>query len=311
MLGLVLNINSQIPTDSLIGYWPFNGNTIDESGNGNDGTVYGAALTVDRFGNVNSAYSFDGTNDYISANSEVPISNQARSISVWFNTTSSSGSNGWYVNTLTSWGAPSNNNLCAVSVYKAKLMFGAFGSSYDVYTEQIVNDSIWHHTVITYDGSILKLFLDTVEVASESRNLNTDSSSFYIGRRVGQDNQFMDGLIDDIRIYNRALTSEEVVLLFNEGAITGINPPDNLYTLKVYPNPAKDVIFIHIDKNYSLIADYTIKIINSQGQSIFESNITEQIFEVDVSTFGHTGLYIIQIIDNTSQIIDIRKVILE
>ena len=311
MFGLCLNLSAQIPTDSLVGYWPFNGNANDESGNGNDGTVYGATLTVDRFGNVNSAYSFDGTNDYILANPILPISNQDRSISVWFNTTSGSGSNGWYVNTMTSWGSPSDNNLCSAAVYKAELMFNAFGVSYSVYTGQIVNDSNWHNTVITYDGLLLKVFLDTLEVASESRNLNTVNSSFYIGRRVGQDNQFMDGLIDDIRIYNRALTSEEVNLLYNEGTITGINTPDNLSTLKVYPNPAKDVIFIHLDKNYSSLADYTIKIINSQGQSIFESNINKQLFEVDVSKFGHMGLYIIQIIDNTSQIIDIRKVVLE
>jgi len=52
-------------TDGLVAYYPFNGNANDESGNGNDGTVTGAALTADRFGNPNSAYSFDGINDII------------------------------------------------------------------------------------------------------------------------------------------------------------------------------------------------------------------------------------------------------
>ena len=51
--------------DGLVAYYPFNGNANDESGNGNDGTVIGATLTADRSGNPDSAYSFNGVNDYI------------------------------------------------------------------------------------------------------------------------------------------------------------------------------------------------------------------------------------------------------
>jgi len=53
-------------TDSLIAYYPFNGNANDESGNGNSGAVYGATLTDDRFGNGNSAYLFDGISNFLS-----------------------------------------------------------------------------------------------------------------------------------------------------------------------------------------------------------------------------------------------------
>jgi hypothetical protein len=63
---LTAQIPSYVPTNGLVGYWPFNGNANDISGNGNNGTVNGATLTTDRFGNTNSAYSFDG-NDWISA----------------------------------------------------------------------------------------------------------------------------------------------------------------------------------------------------------------------------------------------------
>ena len=57
---------SQIPTASLVGYYPFTGNANDLSGNSLHGTVSGATLTTDRFGNANSAYIFDGSNDVIS-----------------------------------------------------------------------------------------------------------------------------------------------------------------------------------------------------------------------------------------------------
>lgn len=80
---------------------------------------------------------------------------------------------------------------------------------------------------------------------------------------------------------------------------------------KVYANPAKDVIYIHTGSNYEKMTDYKMIIINSIGSVIFESNITQQLFELDVSEFGQTGLYFIQIIDNTSQIVDVKKIILD
>ena len=70
VFGTLLNINAQIPTTGLVAYYPFNGNANDESGNGNDGIVQGATLTADKFSNQESAYQFDGENDYI----ELPLS---------------------------------------------------------------------------------------------------------------------------------------------------------------------------------------------------------------------------------------------
>ena len=58
-------VPNYVPTDSLVGWWPFSGNANDLSGNGNNGIVNGASLTTDRFGNSNSAYNFDGVNDFI------------------------------------------------------------------------------------------------------------------------------------------------------------------------------------------------------------------------------------------------------
>jgi hypothetical protein len=70
-----------------VGWWPFNGNANDESGNGNNGFVSGATLTADRFGTTNKAYSFDEINDYIIANSLTSYISDILSISLWVNTT--------------------------------------------------------------------------------------------------------------------------------------------------------------------------------------------------------------------------------
>jgi hypothetical protein len=82
-------------------------------------------------------------------------------------------------------------------------------------------------------------------------------------------------------------------------------------TIRVYPNPTKDVVFIHTGDHYGSLSDYFVKIVNALGEQVFESAFTEQIFEINLSLFGQTGLYFIQVIDQTNQVIDIRKIILE
>ena len=90
ILGLVLitsaQVPSYVPTNGLVGWWPFNGNANDDSGNNNNGTVNGATLTTDRFGNTNSAYQFNGVsnNIIVTSNSTFDInSGQSITISCW------------------------------------------------------------------------------------------------------------------------------------------------------------------------------------------------------------------------------------
>lgn len=72
IIGFAIISNAQVPnyvpTIGLDGWWPFTGNANDQSGNNNNGTVNGATLTSDRFGNVGQAYVFDGINDNVSLN---------------------------------------------------------------------------------------------------------------------------------------------------------------------------------------------------------------------------------------------------
>ena len=74
-------VPNYVPSNGLVGWWGFNGNANDASVNTNDGTVNGATLTTDRFGNASSAYDFDGLDDRI----EVPNSNSLNPANVTFN----------------------------------------------------------------------------------------------------------------------------------------------------------------------------------------------------------------------------------
>jgi hypothetical protein len=93
-------LSGGIPTSGLIAWYPFNGNANDESGNGNNGSNYGATLTADRFGNANKAYSFNGSTDYISIPLSIPAVTEAFdgfTISGWINL-NTLGSNSEFVN---------------------------------------------------------------------------------------------------------------------------------------------------------------------------------------------------------------------
>jgi hypothetical protein len=92
--------------------------------------------------------------------------------------------------------------------------------------------------------------------------------------------------------------------------ITGINPPNNSNTIKVFPNPAGS--FITIDYgNFALMSGYQLRIENSLGQQVFQTNITQQTDSLSLSTWGGNGLYFVHIVDPQGNTIDIRKIVLQ
>ena len=86
-IGISQDLPSYVPTDGLVAFYPFNGNANDASGNGKNGTVDGADLTEDRFGNENSAYNFNGDNSIINLpelDSNIGTPGAITSYSMWF-----------------------------------------------------------------------------------------------------------------------------------------------------------------------------------------------------------------------------------
>jgi len=361
--------------EGLVAYYPFNGNANDESGNNLHGTVDSATLISDRFGIPNSSYSFNKSNITVQDNDLLDFTNQF-SLCVWYKSDSVSTYLGQGImGKLREEGGgrygiqlANPGDLYGVQPDFPKIIFGInnsqSGGNCHYHSDGLLIG--WHFVVGTYDGQNIKLYFDgdLVDTQPTSVILPVDNTPLYIGRESGgidspvpsgETIRFFFGEIDDVRIFNRPISQDEISLLYYENkcfeivydttyitindtitteifdttfvtvydsiavtdtliidvTITGINPPDNLNTIKIYPNPAKDLIFIHSGNKYENMTDYSIKIINTTGITIFESNVTQQLFEIDVSDFGQTGLYFIQIIDNSSQIIDVRKIILE
>jgi len=197
-------IPSYVPSNGLVGWWPFNGNANDESGNGNNGTVNGATLTVDRFGVADKAYSFDGVNDYI----EVLNSPQLNSVnnftlsiwvffndwnqssSVWFATIEKQGQYSLQLIRLTS----NTANLSGITVP--------------------VSSNSWNSYTLSFENNIVKVYANGTLQGSNNNSFTSTTSPLVFGIDPGGQLEFLNGSLDDIGIWNRALTECEIKDLY-------------------------------------------------------------------------------------------------
>jgi hypothetical protein len=214
------------PMDSLVAYFPFNGNANDQSGNGNDGIVSGSTLINDRFNNENSAYSFDGIDDYINIGNDVkpdfPIT-----ISYWLkvseNTQFGNIFRSDYVNDVSySYGFTLSfrgDGSLATHIYNG---FSDLNNRRSTYSELglIESDQWYNFTTIFHSHNNAELYLDGVQLNTTMEGLGSgmlySSSNGGIGDRSGDN--FFNGVLDDIRVYNRALSIDEVNLLYKENS---------------------------------------------------------------------------------------------
>ena len=224
------NIPSYLPKDGLVGWWPFNGNANDESGNGNHGTMNGATLTSNRNGEINKAFVFDGVNDYIALNK--PYFEGSKSVeeftySTWVNCFQIPVSSSVFISAKEGY-------------WRSKYIFIEpdstihFGRTqpnpqnyFDINSgNNKLKTNNWVNIVISYNKGKLNLFLDgkiisnvTIPYTSldysylEQGNSTNSNLIGAIYPKTGIEG-FFHGKIDDIAIYNRALTQEEIKQLY-------------------------------------------------------------------------------------------------
>lgn len=225
-----LSATGQVPANGLVGYWPFNGNAYDESGNGLNGTVTGAALTTDRFGNANSAYYFDGTGKYIQVPDNALLRPGTITISLWVNSSNvvphnqnilskqnlANATGEQYAINLQ---ANSNHNYPLFSIKKNSNGCQAGVGWQTCYYATVSSINTWHHIVGTYSGDTMKVYHDNVVSVFCLVSGPIDNclgGNLNIGRSAAQFTDYFMGSIDDVRIYNRALSAAEVAQLYNE-----------------------------------------------------------------------------------------------
>lgn len=317
IVALSINAFSQIPTNGLVGYWPFSGNANDASGNGNNGVVSGATLTNDRFGNPNSAYSFNGLTNIIKVSglsSAMHLNAYSGSFSVvlWVKASTQTTSSRIFEHDDNNSGWPFSF-MVSGTPYTSVSLNSYDGTNNPMATVTNVLDNNWHMVtlIVNHTTDSLYGFLDNTLQAQVLNTLtsgNSLSDTLSIGNRRNL-NRGLNGLIDDIRVYNRVLSKSEVNIIFNE-VITGVNFINDQNKINIYPNPTKD--FINIDcGNYSNLTGNSIKIINALGQIVLSTSINQQQSIIDLSNIKSKGLYFIQVSNSQSNIITERKIILQ
>ena len=198
-----------IPTEGLIANYAFSGDTINETGTTQyDGINHGAVFTTDRFDNPNSALDFNGTSSYLSFPQNIEFTDQM-AISCWVTQRSVSYAPG-IISRHAAWslsgdvfGSP------GVRFYPTDFAWGIIlAAPFDLNT--------WHHIVATVDFDSEKLYIDGIlRDENPYRGVGSGGNDMFVGKYYSGE-YFWDGIIDDIRIYNRGLAIDEVSLLFQE-----------------------------------------------------------------------------------------------
>lgn len=225
-IAIVFNSIAQVPSSGLVGWYPFNGNANDESGNANNAVIHGNTLTQDRYGNANCAYNFNGTNNYMDLPNVIPVFEGT--ISYWFKTNGSTEGQVLVYHTNTTdngWGTIHTNAMenhtgivkPDANTYQNSCVFdNGYGISADDTINNVAIDQ-WYHVVVTYDvqdsarmyvnGNLAITFDLSTETAT---NLPTMT---YIGR-PSMSTRYFNGVFDDFGIWDRVLTETEIQQLY-------------------------------------------------------------------------------------------------
>jgi hypothetical protein len=275
-------------TKNLIAYYAFNGNANDESGNANHGTVNGATLTSDRFGNPDSAYSFDGNDIITIAHNNILNCSDELSISVWvkpneFQDAMILGKSNYTTNT--------NYLLRTKSTGLLQFEYKDFANTNSL----PLTVGNWNHiAVISQSDNSKQVYINGVLAShtSDTSPFGLVTNELTIGARSG--NEFFNGNIDDLRIYKSALSAQDVLNLYNNGSL-GIedNPlaQNNSFHVKnntLYFNKVQDVLEAKCLTIYNLLA-----------QNVFQTKTIQNEFSLN---FLNQGIYILKVEFNNGRI---------
>jgi hypothetical protein len=231
-------VPSYVPPTGLVGWWPFNGNANDQSGNGNNGTVNGATLTLDRNGAASSAYYFSSANcgTRIDATVNTTSIQSGLTISIWAMRVG----NGCYGPRLfefwpgsdgpgqAQWGWDNTNQAIGIGSTTSTGFSCFIGLP-------LKPDSIWTNLTYTNDGQFGKFYQDgLLDTVIPSQGLPILAGNACFGRMNHPAWDAFNGTLDDIGVWNRALTQQEVQALFYGCSDSVQSQPQNF---TAYSNP--------------------------------------------------------------------------
>jgi hypothetical protein len=290
---------------SQVAVFNFNNGTANDAIGSNNGTVSGASLTTDRFGNSNSAYQFDGVDDIISVPDAFEFQFTSHyGISVWVYIEDINGQNLGPIVIKRNPAPPYNQYDLAVT---DDIQFTGLGNTIQYLHKSDVNAAShvfvssqltvgWHHIVVTSDTTLnqIEMYYDNSLVQSIIYSNDMDKDCVISGKpfEIGGNadgSYFFKGKIDDVMIYHNFLSSADVEALFLAPDPINLGITDKELNIKttVSPNPSQNTITISTEEkiNEITILDATGKIIKTSNQTSFSvAELSNGIYFLSIST---------------------------
>jgi hypothetical protein len=254
----------------LVAFYPFNNAGNDASGFENHGSVFGAVAAEDRFGNSNSAYYFDGSNDYIRIPNHASLNNQHEiCISFWIKIAQFFDREAYPI----SHGNWENRWKVSVTNKGIRWTIKTTSGIKDLDSQTILLLDSLYHVAALYNGSELKIYINGILDAASNWSgliLKTDIDLAIAQHLPGSNGYNFKGVLDDIRIYNHALSELEIRDLYD--IETGLEKseieqlPQEYYLSQNYPNPfnSSTVITYQLPQSSNVVLD----IYNIAGQKV-------------------------------------------
>lgn len=222
------NLPDYLPADGLVGWWPFNGNANDESGNWNNGTVNGATLIEDRFGNANNAFDFDGIDDWMEIQSSSTLDNIClASFNFWIKTNQTTNAQLLKKGNFDDL-ASAEQISCQINIANGNQ--SGFSTKYNSscipgmgwlnnFNSLQINNNNWQMVtgVIKHDSTLYFIngeLINAVSTPNSTMDL-CNGGDINLGRNWSQDIDQYDGVIDDLGFWNRPLNQQEISNLFH------------------------------------------------------------------------------------------------
>jgi len=286
---------------SLIAYYPFNGDANDYSGNDHHGTVYGATLTDDKDGTTDSAYYFDGIDNYIDIGDWE--NGGPMSFTFWarwdaFNT--------WSRIIDIGNGTRNDDIMVANESNTSDLSFYVHRSDLDdfkIMSIPEITQSQWDFFTATVNSDgVMKLYKNATFLSEITDGYTPNyvlRIEQYLGKSLYSGDQYFNGAIDELRIFDKSLIQQEITDIYEAGVLE----VTNYDTTNELIYASENILYIkNGNTNYKQIALY-----NLVGQQVYQNN--EVTFPLDIN-FLKTGVYVVKLMDvtgtNTSKKIIIK-----
>ncbi|MCC7465458.1 MAG: T9SS type A sorting domain-containing protein [Saprospiraceae bacterium] len=280
---------SQTAIDSgLVAYYPFNGNVFDYSGQNNNGTIIGELSFVpDRWGNPNSAAYFNGTNAYVKVPASTSLDTLVKSMTLACTFYTKGYGAIWASLLSKSIGTYAQRQYSIIYDEDGLISFG-----HSLAAMHLIPKNEWHHLAITYGDSIIKCYLDGILLDSNiiSYELKKTNYPLAIGADPHIVMEYHYGMIDEVRVYNRALSAAEVSVISTVNTSATQERPNDL-KITFYPNPTEGILTMVLT---DIPGKWSLTMYDQMGKTMMTHSAVNQTETIDCSGFP-PGVYLVKV----------------